>query len=746
MATLAESLVSSSSRKLPIRKRPDLRARQHRYQGRLYWVVKDPVGLQYYRFEEEEFAILQMLDGQSSLDEIAERFERDFPPQTIRTEELQQFIGMLHRSGLVITDAPGQGQQLVKRRNERVHQQRVATLTNILSIRFKGIDPNRFFDFIYPYVRWFFSVPAMLACIALGLAALTLVIVQFDVFQSRLPSFNSFFQAQNWLWLAITLTLTKILHEFGHGLSCKHFGGECHEIGVMFLVMTPCLYCNVSDSWMLPNRWHRAAIGAAGMYVEVVLASICTFIWWFTEPGPLNYICLNVMFISSVSTVLFNANPLLRYDGYYILSDILEIPNLRQKASTILNRKLGKWCLGLEEPEDPFLPKRRQWLFATYTVAAAIYRWVVVLSILYFLNKVFEPYRLKVIGQLIALGAFYGLLVQPLVKVYKFFKVPGRLGKVKRLRMYGTLALLAAVFAAAFFVPLPSHVYAPLEVQARDAASVYVSVDGILEKVEVRPGDHVSEGQVLAQLHNIDVDLSIAELTGQRDVYEAQLAGLSRISRADRTARAQVSQVTEMLESVKQQLAQREDEKQMLKLVAPRAGTVLPPPLVEEQPGAGTQLPTWSGSPFDRENLGATIVAGTKLCQIGDPNRLEARLVIDQGDIEFVAPGQQVKIMLAQSAEHAYVTRIERVSTEDLKVSPSHLSSLHGGDLPTQMGAGGVARPLTPAFEAVAPLPDKDEHGLMRIGLVGQAKIKTAPRTLVDRLVRYIKRTFNFEL
>ena len=155
MATLAESLVSSSSRKLPIRKRPDLRARRHRYQGRIYWVVKDPVGLQYYRFKEEEFAILQMLDGQSSLDDIAARFERYFPPQTIRAEELQQFIGMLHRSGLVITDAAGQGQQLVKRRIERVHKERLSTLTNILSMRFKGVDPERFFNFIYPYIRWF---------------------------------------------------------------------------------------------------------------------------------------------------------------------------------------------------------------------------------------------------------------------------------------------------------------------------------------------------------------------------------------------------------------------------------------------------------------------------------------------------------------------------------------------------------------------------------------------------------------
>ena len=143
MATLADSLVSSSSRKLPIRMRPDLRARQHRYQGRIYWVVKDPVGLQYFRFEEEEFAILQMLDGESSLDEIAEQFERDFPPQTIRIEELQQFIGMLHKSNLVITDAAGQGTQLKKRRDERKSKERWATLANILSIRFKGIDPER---------------------------------------------------------------------------------------------------------------------------------------------------------------------------------------------------------------------------------------------------------------------------------------------------------------------------------------------------------------------------------------------------------------------------------------------------------------------------------------------------------------------------------------------------------------------------------------------------------------------------
>ncbi|MFO0790438.1 MAG: hemolysin D [Pirellulales bacterium] len=747
MSTLADSLVSSSSRKLPIRKRPDLRGRQQRYQGRIYWVVKDPVGLQYYRFEEEEYAILNMLDGESSLDEIAERFERDFPPQTIRTEELQQFIGMLHRSGLVITDAPGQGQQLVKRRDERVKQERLATLANILSVRFKGVDPERFFNFVYPYIRWFFTVPAMVCCIALGLAALTLVLVQFEVFHSRLPDFHYFFRAQNWMWLGLTLCVTKILHEFGHGLSCKHFGGECHEIGVMFLVLTPCLYCNVSDSWMLPNRWHRAAIGAAGMYVELVLASICTFIWWFTQPGPINYICLNVMFISSVSTVMFNANPLLRYDGYYILSDILEIPNLRQKASTILNRKLGAWCLGLEEPEDPFLPQRRQWLFATYTVASAIYRWVVTFSILYFLNRVFEPYGLKVLGQAIALGSIYGLLIQPLWNLFKFFKVPGRLGKVERWRVYATMGVITCAIAALFFIPLPYHVVAPLEVQARNAEFVYVTVDGILDQVLVHPGDQVTPGQKLAELSNIDVNIDISKLTGQRNVLQAQLEGLSRVSFENRSASFQIGEITKSLIGTKDQLAHREGDLKSLTLVAPRAGTVLPPTIVEKHSEDAAHLPPWSGSPFDPENIGARLVVGTKFCQIGDPKSLEARLAIDQNDVEFVLPNQKVEIMLDQTADYVYTNcYIERVSTEDLKITPQHLSSLHNGPLPSKADATGNPRPLNQIFQAVVPLPSEDPHNLLRIGLVGRAKITCAPQTLFKRLSRYVLHTFNFEL
>ena len=310
-------------------------------------MVKDPVGLHYFRFQEEEFAILQMLDGETSLDEIKDQFEAEFPPQKITLEELQQFLGQLHRSGLIIVAVQGQGTQLLDRRRERQRKELLNAASNILCLRFKGIDPERVFAWVYPKIRWFFSTWAVAAALLLGFSALTLVLVNLDTVRAKMPEFSQFFTPGNAFLLAITLALTKVLHEFGHGLSCKHFGGECHELGVMILVLTPCLYCNVSDSWMLPNKWHRAFIGAAGMYVELILASIATFVWYKTTSDTLvNMLALNVMFICSVSTVVFNANPLLRYDGYYILADLVEIPNLRQKATTILSSKMGEWLLG----------------------------------------------------------------------------------------------------------------------------------------------------------------------------------------------------------------------------------------------------------------------------------------------------------------------------------------------------------------------------------------------------------------
>ncbi len=706
MATLADSLVSSSARGLPIRKRPDLTARRQTYLGKSYWVVKEPVGLNYFRFQDEEFAILNMLDGATSLDEIKQRFEAEFPPQKITLEELQQFLGMLHRSGLVIAAVPNQGRQLHTRRNERRRKEFLGAISNILCIRFKGFDPERILNRLYPKVQWLFNRWVFALSLVLIASALTLLIVQFDVFRSRLPGFYQFFSPTNALLLALTLGVTKICHEFGHGLSCKHFGGECHEMGVMILVLTPCLYCNVSDSWMLPSKWQRAAIGAAGMYVEVVLASIATFVWWFSEPGLLNYLALNTMFIASVSTLLFNANPLLRYDGYYILADLMEIPNLRQKATSILSRKMGELLLGIEPPEDPFLPQRNQVLFALYSVAAAVYRWFVLASILWFLYQVFKPYKLQIIGQAIVAMSLYGLVAMPLYKLVKFFYVPGRIDKVKKPRMYTSMAVIAALLAAVLLVPLPHRVLCILEIQARDARPVYVDVEGRLESIDVAPGDRVEAGQQLAQLVNPNIDLEIARFRGEVEQYEAQLRTLRRLGYRNREAAASIPQVQEALATVRERLREEEEHKARLRLVAPVSGIVLPPPEVpHRREDSLGQLASWSGTPLMERNWGATLESSVLFCRIGDPRQVEATLIVDQVERNYVAEGQRVEIMLRHMPGVVLETRIESVSESELDLSPHRLSTRAGGDLPTFTDPEtGVERPQSTSYQARAPL------------------------------------------
>ena len=165
-------------------------------------------------------------------------------------------------------------------------------------------------------------------------------------------------------------------------------------MGVLLLVLTPCLYCNVSDSWMLPNKWHRAAIGAAGMYVELVMASIATFLWWFSEPGLLNNLCLSVMFVCSVTTLVFNANPLMRYDGYYVLADWIEIPNLREKSNRYLQNLFLEKCLGVEVPPEEYMDPLRKAGFVFYAVVSYLYRWIVTFGILYLFHTFLKPYKL----------------------------------------------------------------------------------------------------------------------------------------------------------------------------------------------------------------------------------------------------------------------------------------------------------------------------------------------------------------
>ena len=452
-----------------------------------------------------------------------------------------------------------------------------------------------------------------------------------------------------------------------------------------------------------------------------------------------------MVFISSVSTVIFNANPLLRYDGYYILADLVEIPNLRQKATSILGRKMGEWFLGMEMTEDPFLPQSRQMFFALYTVAAAFYRWVVAFSICWFLYKLFESYQVKVIGQIVVLASLYGLFCQPLYQLGKFFYVPGRLDKVKKTHFYPSLIGLAAIVAAFCFVPLPHSVLAPLEIQARDAEPVCVFIGGKLASIDVKPGQTVKKGQILAQLQNHDLELKIADLRGKVNIFSRQVENLRMQSFSDRHAASEISAIEKELESTEDQLRQREIEQERLCLKAPIDGVVLPPSFTPSREDPELQLGSWSGTPLDRENLGAYLDERVTLCQIGDPKKLKAVMVIDQGDRNMVDRDQKVDLKIDELPYKTYHSEIADIAESELKEAPKRLSSKYGGEVATKTDSvTGIESPQSTSYQADAPLDDDD--GLMRIGLRGTGRIYTRWISVGERFWRFISHTFNFKL
>ena len=328
---------------LPLARR-DLLATPTQLRGRRYWTIKDPIALRYYQLRDEEHFLWGLLDGQRTLEQIVAQFERRYAPRRLRRSELSGFLMLLHREGLVLAPAWGQGPQLAARREQRLWQQRLSQLTNVLAIQLPGINPDRLLSAIVPRLSWVFSAWFLVAVMSLFIASATLVAVNFAALAQRLPHLGDFFSATNLLWLAVALAVVKTLHELGHALTCKHFGGECNRLGLMLLVFTPALYCDVSDAWMFASRWRRIAVSAAGMLVELILASLAVILWATTEPGWINALCLNIVVVCSVGTLLINGNPLLRYDGYYILADLLGTPNLRQQASAAVGRGLAWLC------------------------------------------------------------------------------------------------------------------------------------------------------------------------------------------------------------------------------------------------------------------------------------------------------------------------------------------------------------------------------------------------------------------
>jgi putative peptide zinc metalloprotease protein len=435
----------------------------------------------------------------------------------------------------------------------------------------------------------------------------------------------------------------------------------------------------------------------------------------------------------------------MKYDGYYILSDWLEIPNLRQKSSALLSRTMSHWLLGLPGRADPFLPTSHRWLFVFYSLAAPIYRWIVTLSIFWFLYRILEPYGIQIIGQMLAMIAILGLVVMPLRQAFRSFSVPGRWSAVNRTRFSVCLSAIGAVVLGILFIPLPHEIRCSFYMQPAEARNVYVEQGGIVTAFHVAPGQVVTAGQPLVTLASPELERELTSTAGELLSAEATFLVTQNGASTDDQIARELPIALAAFKTASEKLTERQRDYERLIVRSPADGVLLMGPKRQKADPDADKLDRWHGSPLDSRNLGAFFEPQTIVGKIvADHSKMQAVLAVDQGDIEFVIPDQPVKLWIRQVPGVIFFSETETVSAETMEDIPPSLSTRFGGDIVATADAAGRERPQSTIYQVSADLTVPDQSLLS--GATGIAKIRVGSQTLAQRLWRAFMKTFRFEL
>jgi putative peptide zinc metalloprotease protein len=741
---MSDAALSASGGALPLRRRTDLEFAPAAGGDLGREAVKDPISLRYFELCREEAFLLRQFDGATSRETIRRRFERRFAPRRFDAEQLDRFAAQLYRQGLLTTDRAGQGPVLLERARTQRRDYWRRKLLNPWAIAIPGIDPRPILDRLTPLVGWIFTRAFVVATALLIAAASATAVIHAPQLSDEISVFAGSLTLDGLLIAAAVVAGAKVVHELAHAVACRRFGGECREIGVLLLMGVPALYCDVTGIWMVRERRKRMIVGAAGMLAEIVLASIAILLWNASEPGLFHSLCLQTAVVCSVATVVFNGNPLLRYDGYFILSDLTGVSNLGEQADAALRDRLERWFFGSPPTSDDRIAteRRRAWL-PWYAAASQLYKLVVMFGLVWFVRTLLEPRGLLFLADLIGVVVFAAVVVPPTMRTGTRVRERLRSDEVDRRRFGLRGAACALVVGAVLFWPWSYRVAAPAIVRCRGAQPIIVTTPGRLVAA-AKEGNEVKAQGIVAKLENLEIERELTRLAGEQAQAMQTIAGLEARRRSDPAAGEELPTAQKMLEAITQRLKLRQAEAEQLTLRAPSAGMVFAVPTADathrrnDAETSADSAPETYDSPLEPRRLGRFVEPGTVLCIVGDPRHSEAVLVADEREIEFVRKGDRVRLQFDAAGVEAFEGRVEKVAEQTLDVAPQEL--MIAGLLPSRVDQAGDRRTTSTYFQVRVTL-ELDGRKLP-LDAIGQAKIDTAPQSLAQRGLRWLSGTF----
>lgn len=687
---------------VPVRLRSELQHDIRNQHGRDICVIEDPVRGKYYQVGRREYDLISRLDGTRTVAEanaLARQDDADSKP--LSDEAASKVAAWLVQCNLANCPTVDHSQRLEKQANA-LQNQKLMGLLNPISIKFKLFDPTRFLDATQGFANSLFTRSFLILWCVVGFFGLYSVASQW----SRVSDSSQGILAEGrWMWLLLVWVGLKALHEWAHGVACRRYGGTVPEAGMLLLLFTPMPFVNVTSSWRFPNRWHRFVVAAAGMYVELFISFIAMVVWANTSLPWLRDLCFNIFFLSSVTTVLFNANPLMRFDGYYMLSDALNIPNMYTKGLKWFGDRL-KWLLFGTPRTTGICPPEEFQIVRAYGLAAFCWKVLISFSLL-----ISASVLLYGVGLILAL---VGAVLWLAVPIYRFFQstFASPTPNYRLHRVAFSAVTIASVFIALFTVLHgPARKSAPAIVQFENEQIMRANGDGFLQQIHVRDGQYVQAGELLVELRNDELQTEVANL--KRQIRESEIK--ARIhSKSSELAKAQAE--VQQRASLSSQLAEKQQQLANLKLVAPIDGYIFQRNLSNRK--------------------GEYVRRGDQILTLSQTNSRKILVSIDQEDLESIQSDELSALKVLIPGERSFRAKLTKVNARvsDRPSIPAFCAS-YGGPLAVEpiLGSedpnGDKFRLLSPRFDIELQV-NQETGKRLSSGQMGRAFFATKRQSL----------------
>ncbi|MDQ8198763.1 peptidase M50 [Pelagicoccus enzymogenes] len=647
---------------------PGIELVRQRFKGEQWYVVCDKLGHQYFRIRPEAYKFVCHLENENCVEDAWNEALRVDPENSPSQGDVVQLLSQLYRSGLLRGDRMADIEALAEVRKTEKATKTKQQWASFLFLKIPLFNPDPFLKKTIALFSWCFApfgFIVWLLVLALGIQALALNWGEFkDVSEGLLG-------LSNLPLLYLAMIITKTLHEFGHAYACRRYGREVPEMGVMLLVFNPLPYMDASASYAYTHKHRRVLVGAAGMYVEIFVAGLAILYWANAGDGTMSRLAYNMAITASVSTILFNLNPLLRFDGYHILTDLSETPNLQMRAQQLIKFAVNRYGFGLRGQPVPANSLGEVVGLTTFFFASWIYRMFLLVSILFFVSK-----QWLIAGVIIAIVFAVMWLVVPIVKGARYVISGTELMNNRSRAVLVSAGSILAIAAFLTWVPLPHYFRTDGIVQSNPFVNVYAGTAGELVSIDTPSGSMVQAGQLLVSFRN-------PELEQEAHLVELEYERLLLLIRSDQSVDG--AQLEGLLAKKEALLVRREEAKRRLaelQVKAPVSGRWIAPGLHEYEDGM--------------------VARGSPLGFVRGEREFRFSAVVRQKDVDrlFTEIGDTAEVKLfGQENVTMQLSKVTPIPAEQSQLPSASLGVMGGGNVGVNTNERSGSTSSEPFFE-----------------------------------------------